>query len=317
MKESTSYFGGKSGSGTYQTIINQIPPHRLYVEGFAGMAGVFRKKLEAKENLLIDRDRTVIHRLINAGVSPTHLYEGSFFQVANDFINDLDREDVFIYLDPPYPLDSRKSGTKYKFEITAYEHCHLLKLICTEFKMAKIAISTYPNEVYKAWLEEHSWRMIEFESKTRAGMATEQLWMNYPEPAELHDYQYLGEDYRERERITRKLKRWEAKFEDLSALEKQAMLVRLTAKLKNVPIGPVKIDHVPITKTVEQPIPKSTRVDVSGAVAMFESGMNLTQIAEHYGLRYNRLSAELRRSGLWMNIAKLMTKQKHNGINSQ
>jgi DNA adenine methylase len=232
MNESTSYFGGKSGSGTYQTIINQIPPHRLYVEGFAGMAGIFRKKIKAQENLLIDRDRSVIHRLIKAGVSTTDLYEGSFFQVAQDFIADLDKEDTFIYLDPLYPLESRKSGTKYKFELTAYEHCHLLKLICKEFQNAKIAISTYPNNVYKAWLEEHGWRMIEFESQTRHGKATEQLWMNYPEPTELHDYRYLGTDYRERERITRKLKRWEAKFEDLSPLEKRAMIARLTAKIE-------------------------------------------------------------------------------------
>lgn len=179
--------------------------------------------------------------------------------------------------------------------------------------MAKIAISTYPNEVYKAWLEEHSWRMIQFESKTRVGMATEQLWMNYPEPAELHDYRYLGEDYRERERITRKLKRWEAKFEDLSALEKQAMLVRLTANLKSPPIVPTKIDRTPVATTIKQPIPKSTSVDVSGTVALFETGMNLTEIAEHYGMRYNRLTAELRRRGLWMSIAKLITKRKYDG----
>jgi DNA adenine methylase len=30
--ESNTYFGGKSGAETYQTIINQIPPHRIYVE---------------------------------------------------------------------------------------------------------------------------------------------------------------------------------------------------------------------------------------------------------------------------------------------
>lgn len=31
-----TYFGGKAGSGTYQTIINQIPPHRVYIEPFVG-----------------------------------------------------------------------------------------------------------------------------------------------------------------------------------------------------------------------------------------------------------------------------------------
>ena len=32
---------------------------------------------------------------------------------------------------------------------------------------------------------------------------TEYLWCNYPAPMALHDYRYLGKDFRERERIKR------------------------------------------------------------------------------------------------------------------
>jgi hypothetical protein len=31
---------------------------------------------------------------------------------------------------------------------------------------------------------------------------------NFPEPVALHDYRYLGEDFRQRERIKRKKQRW-------------------------------------------------------------------------------------------------------------
>lgn len=31
-----TYFGGKGGSGVYQAIINQIPPHNSFVSGFLG-----------------------------------------------------------------------------------------------------------------------------------------------------------------------------------------------------------------------------------------------------------------------------------------
>jgi hypothetical protein len=34
------------------------------------------------------------------------------------------------------------------------------------------------------------------------------VWMNFPEPAELHDYRFLGEDYRERQDIKRQRERW-------------------------------------------------------------------------------------------------------------
>src|SRR5215217_1661753 len=66
----TTYFGGKSGSGTYQTIINQIPPHRVYIELFGGMAGIFRHKREAQYSLILEKDR-----------APFDWYSGGFFNL--------------------------------------------------------------------------------------------------------------------------------------------------------------------------------------------------------------------------------------------
>jgi DNA adenine methylase len=40
----------------------------------------------------------------------------------------------------------------------------------------------------------------------------------------LHDYRYLGDDFRERERIKRKTKRWTAKLQSMPILERQALL---------------------------------------------------------------------------------------------
>ncbi len=54
-----TYPGGKNGAGVYQAIINQIPPHRVYVEAFAGSAAVFRHKLPAHTSYLIDIDPAV------------------------------------------------------------------------------------------------------------------------------------------------------------------------------------------------------------------------------------------------------------------
>jgi len=222
---STSYFGGKSGSGTYQTIINQIPPHSLYVEGFAGLAGVYRRIRPAQESLLVEINPDTIASLIDLGVDQRNIYKGSMLDVLQDFKSTLDYNHVFIYLDPPYPLSARKSDTRYKFELSHEEHILLLRLI-RGYQNAKIAISTYLNKMYSHRLRD--WRSIQFESQTRRGTATEQLFMNYPSPEELHDYRYLGKDYRERERITRKLKRWEAKFAELAPLEQKAMIMRLT-----------------------------------------------------------------------------------------
>ena len=49
-----SYPGGKSGAGVFQTIINLMPPHDVYVEPFLGGAAVMRMKRPASLNIGID-----------------------------------------------------------------------------------------------------------------------------------------------------------------------------------------------------------------------------------------------------------------------
>ena len=52
----SSYPGGKAGSGVYQTLINQIPPHDVYVSATAGHDAVLRYKRPAARNIAIDLD---------------------------------------------------------------------------------------------------------------------------------------------------------------------------------------------------------------------------------------------------------------------
>ena len=74
----------------------------------------------------------------------------------------------------------------------------------------------------------HDWHTTSFEAQTRSGeMATEWLWCNFPPPVELHDYRYLGENFTDRQRITRKRKRWVARLEKMPLLERQMLLQAL------------------------------------------------------------------------------------------
>ncbi|MCP5006115.1 MAG: hypothetical protein GY941_19575, partial [Planctomycetes bacterium] len=56
------------------------------------------------------------------------------------------------------------------------------------------------------------------------GMGTEWLWMNYPAPVELHDYRYLGDTFRQREKIKKKTAVWVKKFQSMPVLERQGLL---------------------------------------------------------------------------------------------
>jgi hypothetical protein len=87
-------------------------------------------------------------------------------------------------------------------------------------------ISGYWSELYETHLQE--WRHTTFATRTRSGeQATESLWMNYPEPEQLHDYRFLGDTFRERERIRRRIERWKDRLETMPPRERNALLYAL------------------------------------------------------------------------------------------
>jgi hypothetical protein len=70
-----------------------------------------------------------------------------------------------------------------------------------------------------------SWNSFSFEAQTRGGStATEYAWFNYPEPVQLHDYSFLGDNFRERERIKRKKQRWVSRLQRMPMLERRSLL---------------------------------------------------------------------------------------------
>lgn len=217
-----SYPGGKNGSGVYQKIICQMPPHRVYVEPFLGGGAIMRLKRPAPCSIGIDADAAVIElfRMQPGSTTPNlTLVSGCGIEwLANTPVSD----DTLVYLDPPYVMSSRSSQRQlYRYEISDDDHLRLLTIINRLTCM--VMISGYYSEMYASALRQ--WRTIQFQTRTRGGrLATEWLWMNFAEPLELHDYQYLGDNFRERERIKRKRNRWRSRLETMDALERHAIM---------------------------------------------------------------------------------------------
>ncbi|MGD0781247.1 MAG: hypothetical protein ABSA30_00145 [Candidatus Aminicenantales bacterium] len=89
-----------------------------------------------------------------------------------------------------------------------------------------IAISGYYSDLYATRLA--GWRSIHWPEITRGGYPRDQwLWMNYPEPAELHDYSFLGENYRERENLARQKRRWCRRLAEMPRLKRLALLAAI------------------------------------------------------------------------------------------
>lgn len=225
-RDKNTYFGGKGAEGTYQTVINHIRPHDVYIELFAGYASIAKKKRPAEKiSILVELDTMVCFKL-KEEFPDFEVRNISVFQFLLWLIEWHSKTNlrIVVYADPPYPVHTRSSNYKYKFDLTDAEHTSLLDLI----KQLKcdVLLSTYPNDLYKNTLKD--WRLIEYMNKTHSGMAKEWLFMNYHEVNELHDDRYLGVTHRERQLIKKKARRWAKNFAQLPQLQQNLILKKLS-----------------------------------------------------------------------------------------
>lgn len=221
------YQGGKGGAGVFQTIINQFPPHRVYIEPFVGGGNVFERKAPAASSVLADLDAAMVDRwrAAVAGRNDVAVLHADALDVLSSYpwVGD-----ELVYLDPPYVHSTRKDVALYRFEMTDAQHVAMLDLAASI--PAMVAISGYRSKLYDDAAAAHGWRRIDFNAMTRRGVAVESLWMNYPAPATLADYSYVGKDFRERERIGRKAARWVARWQQLPELERNAIISAMRAR---------------------------------------------------------------------------------------
>nr|WP_319570231.1 hypothetical protein [uncultured Draconibacterium sp.] len=225
-----TYTGGKEGDGTYQKIINVMPPHDIYIELFLGNGAIFRHKLPTSlKSIGIDLDVNVINaweKISHPGIT---LINAEAIQWLRNFspVADIFKKlgvRVLIYIDPPYPKDSRRNQQNlYTHEMTNDQHTELLSV--ARSVDANIVVSSYPNKLYDRTLK--YWKNFEFQAMTRGGTATEKVWFNYPFPEVLHDYRYMGNDYREREGIRGRISRNVSKFMRMPAAERNAIIEQL------------------------------------------------------------------------------------------
>jgi len=235
-----SYPGGKAGAGVYQTLINLMPPHQIYVEPFLGAGSVMRLKKPAQLNIGIDMSlgrvletrKAILNLPITSPKASTitdtdrgHTYRW----IAGDGIDWLAYLSastgpvtaVLVYCDPPYLMSTRSGRRLFDHELAEEEHTRLLEVICR--LKCNVMISGYSSPLYAKALK--SWHAYSYQTTTRGGLkVAEWVWCNFPRPIALHDYRFLGDNYRERERIKRKQVRWRKRLTKMPVLERQALL---------------------------------------------------------------------------------------------
>jgi hypothetical protein len=323
------YPGGKNGAGVYQTLINLMPPHDVYIEPFLGGGAVMRLKRPARLNIGIDLDPASLALAVpaigNGTNSPARRGEsgdidaavlamsaaragnggkrspsplgknggsttpsnqaiaagnagmgdaGSGIQCRKarlDGCGGLQRSEraflslprsplvknagaaassglamgpgpefhfrcgdgieflasypytgaELVYCDPPYMMSTRSGKRLYACELADVDHLRLLRVL--RELPCLVMVSGYSSPLYARELK--TWHAASFQTTTRGGRpVAEWVWYNYERPLRLHDYRFLGSDFRERERIKRKKARWLNRLAVMPALERQALL---------------------------------------------------------------------------------------------
>jgi D12 class N6 adenine-specific DNA methyltransferase len=295
MLQTMAYFGGKAGSGVFQTLINLMPPHEVYIEPFLGGGAVMRMKRPARLNIGIDLNAAVIAKasggiqyrqfqrarpnaletamgmedsiagngagrskystgvevltagngevrspsgspgsIGDAGSQFRFLYECGITWLETAMADPhtletamaaahagiVDGARTLVYCDPPYLHSTRASHHRYAYEMTDLDHRRLLRVLRS--LKCRVMISGYSSAVYASELK--GWNATAFQAATRGAPAAEWVWYNFDRPVELHDYRWLGRDFRERERIRRQQRRWIARLARMPLIERQALL---------------------------------------------------------------------------------------------
>lgn len=216
-----NFSGGKGG--TYQKYINLMPPHEVYIESHLGGGAIMRYKRRAKRSIGIEIDPEVIKKWTDMNQIVFELIHGDAITFLKSYPF---TGQELVYCDPPYLRETRKKYYPlYKYEYSLAQHIELLEVIKSIPCM--VMISGYESPLYMESLS--NWHTYSFQAATHHGMATEWIWMNYPPPVQLHDYRYLGDNFREREKIKRKSKRWLTRYKSMPVLERQALLSALQA----------------------------------------------------------------------------------------
>lgn len=97
---------------------------------------------------------------------------------AIDVIRKFNNDNVLIYADPPYLLDTR-GGKQYRYEMSEQDHVELLDVL--KQHKGTVILSGYPSELYDRELV--GWNRINKKSYNQnADQRTEVLWFNFEVP---------------------------------------------------------------------------------------------------------------------------------------
>lgn len=237
-----NYPGSKRGSGVRETLINLMPPHSVFIEPFFGSGAVMRAKRPAALNIGVDLDPAApgLAWVDEQGPSPAAISGGAGLrpEFRGACLDGVEFLKVYpfsgaelVYCDPPYLLSTRRGDRRlYRCEFTDADHVNFLRV--ARGLNCRVMISGYWSQLYVDMLA--GWNSIRYTGMVHTGKrTTEWVWFNFPRPVALHDTRFLGDGYRERERLGRLARRWVARLDRMAPADRTAVLSAIVGHVEN------------------------------------------------------------------------------------
>jgi DNA adenine methylase len=205
-----------------------MPPHRVYIETHLGGGSVLRHKRAAEHSIGIERDSAVVGWWRANPVPGVDVYEGD----ATEFLRSFPfTGEELVYSDPPYVPSSRRRNRCYRSDYDDHAHVQLIRVL--RGLPCPVMLSGYPSDLYSSLLGD--WRTATIAVASHVGLREEIIWFNFDPPNYLHDHGHLGSNFRERERIRRRVRRWVNRLDEMPISERNAVISALLEKYPQLP----------------------------------------------------------------------------------
>ena len=218
----SSYTGNKDFSNVIHFLVNRLPKSERYFSLFYGSGGLEKSVYTAAALFVCAEKNPDCHKY----ASPTSVIEYLDYK-------DLLEENVFtpadfVFADPPYMFSTRRAARNYyKFEFDKKAHIEFLNYMIS--LPCKIMITHPECDMYNEYLKD--WERVDLKYMTQQGWFTDSVYMNYdPNKLELLNYDCLGKDCTDRQRIKRQRQNIINKFKNLDPLVLKAVVKDLKSE---------------------------------------------------------------------------------------
>lgn len=204
-----SYVGNKNFSNVIHELVNRLPLSSNYYSLFYGSGGLERSVYTEDALFICSEKNPECKKKYETSTMARIDYSDYRQLLEENVFTSVD----FIFADPPYKFSTRRNGrVYYKFEFEIQDHIEFLNYITS--LPCRIMVTHPQCDLYDNTLK--GWNRHDLNYMTHSGWFKDSIYMNYdPSSVELLNYNALGSDSTDRQRIKRQRKNVVEKFKKL------------------------------------------------------------------------------------------------------